>query len=67
MSRINSDWIYEVFDDVSHDLTPARALKETRVLYMPMQTDIEVSRRCALGRSNLRPIGLKEQNVARLW
>jgi phosphopantetheinyl transferase len=48
MSRINSDWIYGVFDDVSRDLTPAPAPKETRVLYVPMQRDIEVSRRCAL-------------------
>jgi phosphopantetheine--protein transferase-like protein len=47
MSRYDSNLLSDYFAANSRDLTPASVRHVTRLLYMPVSTDREVTRRCA--------------------
>jgi phosphopantetheinyl transferase len=47
MSRYHSDLLSDFFTANTHDLTPASVRHITRLLYVPISTDQEVTRRCA--------------------
>jgi phosphopantetheinyl transferase len=47
MSRYESDLVSDYFAANSRDLTPASVRHVTRLLYMPVSTDQEVTKRCA--------------------
>ena len=47
MTRNDSAWVNEMFSQRAHDVTPAAARDAACVLYAPVSSDLEASRRCA--------------------
>lgn len=45
--KYDSDWVYDYFAASSRDLTPVSVCHTTKVLYVPVSSDPEVTRRCA--------------------